>query len=49
MCLPFSASEVPRFMAVVVFPTPPFWFATQITLPLIVFGEFPVNDFKKIS
>jgi len=26
-----AASEAPRFTAVVVFPTPPFWLATAIT------------------
>ena len=29
---PDSASAAPRFMTVVVFPTPPFWFATAMTL-----------------
>src|SRR5438128_1038471 len=28
----FAASEADRLMAVVVFPTPPFWFVTAITL-----------------
>ena len=29
-----SASEAARLMAVVVFPTPPFWFATATILPI---------------
>src|SRR4029077_142677 len=29
-----AAKEAARLMAVVVFPTPPFWFATAITIPM---------------
>src|SRR5215468_565005 len=29
-CAPRSARAAPRFMTVVVFPTPPFWFATAM-------------------
>ena len=31
---PASASEAARLMAVVVLPTPPFWLATAIILPI---------------
>ena len=31
---PLSASAADRFIEVVVFPTPPFWFAIAITLPI---------------
>jgi hypothetical protein len=34
---PSSAKEAPRLTAVVLFPTPPFWFATAITRA--IFGE----------
>jgi hypothetical protein len=30
---PWTAREALRFIAVVVLPTPPFWFATAIVLP----------------
>src|SRR5208283_1736579 len=30
-----AARDAPRLMAVVVFPTPPFWLATAITLPKV--------------
>src|SRR5579862_9566751 len=30
-CSPMAASAVPRLIAVVVLPTPPFWLATTIT------------------
>ena len=33
--LPNDANEAARFMAVVVFPTPPFWFASDIILPIL--------------
>ena len=32
--------EVARLMAVVVFPTPPFWFATEIILSIFCFNIF---------
>src|SRR5580698_7759781 len=32
-----AAREAARLMAVVVFPTPPFWLATAMTRPMIVF------------
>src|ERR1700748_921286 len=35
---PTAASAVPRLIAVVVLPTPPFWFATTITR-----GRLPVS------
>jgi hypothetical protein len=31
--LPRSARQAPRLIAVVVFPTPPFWLTTAITRP----------------
>jgi hypothetical protein len=31
-----TASEADRLTAVVVFPTPPFWFATAMTLPMVL-------------
>ena len=31
MDMPFSESAPARFMQVVVFPTPPFWFANEMT------------------
>ena len=34
---PSSASDAPRLTAVVLFPTPPFWFATAMTRA--IFGE----------
>ncbi len=36
-----AASEAPRFMAVVVFPTPPFWLAMAMTFPM----ELTLQDF----
>ncbi|MCU1288902.1 MAG: hypothetical protein JWN60_1131, partial [Acidobacteria bacterium] len=30
-----------RFIEVVVFPTPPFWFATAIIFPILFFVSFP--------
>src|SRR5437867_651162 len=30
-----AAREAPRLMAVVVFPTPPFWFAMAMILPMV--------------
>jgi len=38
-----TASEAERFMAVVVLPTPPFWFATDIILPCIYSTSIPKN------
>ena len=32
-----SAKQAARLIAVVVFPTPPFWFAIAIILPILVF------------
>ena len=44
---PSSASAAPRFTDVVVFPTPPFWFATARTLgsglPEAAWGWRPVG------
>src|SRR5689334_3782637 len=34
MRLPSSAAQALRLIAVVVFPTPPFWLATAMTLPM---------------
>src|SRR5271166_1775561 len=46
-----AAKEAARLMAVVVFPTPPFWLATAITRPMIVFsvccGPEYANTFAK--
>ena len=36
-----AASEAARFTAVVVFPTPPFWFATAMTLPMMMRSRRP--------
>src|SRR2546425_13094208 len=36
-----AASEAPRLMAVVVFPTPPFWLAMAMTFPM----ELTLQDF----
>src|SRR5699024_1218453 len=33
---PSNASEAPKLIVVVVLPTPPFWFATAIILPIIL-------------
>src|SRR5208283_4009767 len=35
-----AAREAARLMAVVVFPTPPFWLATAITRPMVLFSVF---------
>ena len=32
---PFLANKVLKFTVVVVFPTPPFWFATDIIFPIL--------------
>src|ERR1700757_3852111 len=34
-----AANDDARLMAVVVFPTPPFWLATAMTRPIYFFGE----------
>src|SRR5579872_6980588 len=43
---PTAASAVPRLMAVVVLPTPPFWFATTRTLGLASFMRSQLADFQ---
>ena len=35
-----AAKAVPRFIAVVVFPTPPFWLATEIIEVLKIISSF---------
>src|SRR6266403_34765 len=39
-----AASEAARLMAVVVLPTPPFWLATAMILPM---GEFKRREYPK--
>src|SRR5580704_16309849 len=47
----FAANEAARLMAVVVFPTPPFWFAIAITFAKVPRGtklsRFHVEHFRK--
>jgi hypothetical protein len=38
-CISQAASAVARLTAVVVFPTPPFWFATAMTVARRFFAE----------
>lgn len=48
--LPSLASPMPTFTVVVVFPTPPFWFTTDITLHMISSSfNFPMILFSIIS
>ena len=35
-------------MAVVVFPTPPFWFATAITIPMVVVAT-RLDEFRRLD
>src|ERR1700677_4222 len=43
-----AAREAPRFMAVVVFPTPPFWLVIAMTLAIRqILSEFHVKHFNK--
>src|SRR5271157_239167 len=42
-----AASEAARLMAVVVLPTPPFWLATAITRPMILFSVCCASGYAK--
>ena len=44
---PFSARQAERLIAVVDLPTPPYWFATAITLPKI-HPPFGISNIKTI-
>src|SRR5947207_2419141 len=39
-----AANEAPRLMAVVVFPTPPFWFASEMILVIVPRGTRALRD-----
>src|ERR1700724_1088563 len=41
-----AASEAARLMAVVVLPTPPFWLATAMTRPMILFLRVARQDMR---
>src|SRR6266481_10197158 len=40
-----AASEAARLMAVVVLPTPPFWLATAMTRPMILFSGCCASEY----
>lgn len=42
---PMSASDAPTLIVVVVFPTPPFWFAIAITLGRVLAERDSVGEF----
>src|ERR1700675_4589108 len=42
-----AASEAARLMAVVVLPTPPFWLATAMTRPMILFSRVARQDMPR--
>src|ERR1700675_1521636 len=42
-----AASEAARLMAVVVLPTPPFWLATAMTRPMILFLRVARQDMPR--
>src|ERR1039458_6426153 len=44
-----AASEAARLMAVVVLPTPPFWLATAMTRPMILFSVCCGSEYANAS
>src|SRR5208283_4843879 len=42
-----AASEAARLMAVVVLPTPPFWLATAMTRPMVLFSVCCASGYAK--
>src|SRR5271169_3036830 len=44
-----AASEAARLMAVVVLPTPPFWLATAMTRPMILFSWCCGSEYANAS